>query len=184
AVLHTLLEEASTHKNPRRSFQDLLSHQVALDGRMWRDGIERHGAGYRMGEVHYATTAELVDAAMLPFLAASEPDAFFARIAELPRCMPVMSNTLVGMLSGMLGTHYPDGPIDRATMTRPFNPHFHWGARDMAGYPPRRRGYFSEKSTIKSARQICQSIIDRFDELDPLLVILMPAAIFMLCPTT
>jgi hypothetical protein len=184
AILHTLLEEAAVQKNARRAFQDLLSHQVALDGRMWRTSIERQGAGYRIGEVSYASTAELVDATMLPFLAATEPDAFFARISELPRCMPIMSNLLVAMLSGMLGTHYPGCTSDRATMTQPFNPHFHWGARDMAGYPPRRKGYFAEKSTIRSARQICQAIIDRFAEVDPLFFILMPSAVFMVCPTS
>jgi hypothetical protein len=184
AILHTLLEEAATQKNARRAFQDLLSHQVSLDGRMWRDSIERHGAGYQMGEARYASTAELVDATLLPFLAATDPEAFFTRIAELPRCMPIMSNLLVGMLSGMLGTHYPGCAIDRATMTQPFNPHVHWGARDMAGYPPRRKGYFAEKSTIRSARQICQTIVDRFESVDPLFMVLLPAAIFMLCPTS
>jgi hypothetical protein len=184
AILHTLLEEAATQRNARRAFQDLLSHQVSLDGRMGRDTVERHGVGYRMGDACYASTAELVDATLLPFLAAADPEVFFARIAELPRCMPIMSNLLVGMLSGMLGTHYPGCAIDRATMTRPFNPHVHWGARDMAGYPPRRKGYFAEKSTIRSARQICQTIVDRFESVDPLLVILLPAAIFMLCPTS
>jgi hypothetical protein len=93
-----------------------------------------------------------------------------------------MAGLLVGILSAVLSTHYPDVAIDRATMTSPFTPHFHWGARDMAGYPPRRRGYFSEKSTTKSIRQISDTLVAAFPDIDPLYFILMPAAVFMLCP--
>jgi hypothetical protein len=182
AILHVLLEEAAVQENPRRSFQDLLSHQVALDGRIWRCELQREAGSYRMGGASYATTDELVEAAMLPFLAATEPERFFAQLPDLPRHLPVMSNVLASMLSALLSTHYPGCRIERATMTQPFNPHFHWGARDMAGYPPRRKGYFAERSTAKSGRKICQVIVDRFASVDPILFVLMPAAIFMLCP--
>ncbi|HYF66280.1 MAG TPA: DUF6025 family protein, partial [Herpetosiphonaceae bacterium] len=66
---------------------------------------------------------------------------------------------------------------------QPFNPHFHWGARDMAGYPPSKKGYFAEKSTIKSYRKLCQTIIGSFSEFDPVFVLLLPAVIFALWPT-
>jgi len=79
--------------------------------------------------------------------------------------------------------HFLGTTVERQTMCRPFNPHFHWGARDMAGYPPYRNGYIAEKSTTKSYRTLCQSIIDAFDEVDPMLLILLPAVIFALCPT-
>ena len=182
AILSVLLEEAASLDNSRRSFQCLLSHQASLDGRIARCDRQREACGYRMGDVFYASTDELVDAAMLPFLAATEPERFFAQVPDLPRQLPVMSCLLVSMLSAFLSTHYPGGQIDRPTMTQPFNPHFHWGARDMAGYPPRRKGYFAERSTAKSCRKICETIVDRFAEIDPVLFVLLPVSIFMLCP--
>jgi aconitate hydratase len=183
-ILHTLLEEASTRKNPRRALADLISHRVSLDGRMTRTEIARDGEGWRMGDLRYASTAALVEATLLPFMAATEPSAFFENVRDLPPEMPMMASMLVGMLSGLFSTHYPSGVDDRASMTQPFNPHLHWGARDMAGYPPVRNGYFLERSTLKSARAICQTVIDRFPEMDPLLFLLLPSAVFMLCPSS
>ncbi|PZD96795.1 hypothetical protein DNH61_06250 [Paenibacillus sambharensis] len=181
-VLRELLETAAVHPNPRRAYQDLISHQVSLDGTMVRAELEREGAAYRLGATRYAGTDELVDAVMLPFQAVAEPQAFFANIRELPDTLPILSNIIAGVLSAVVHTHYPGAQVVRDQMTRPFNPHFHWGARDMAGYPPVRKGYFAEKSTIKSYRHICQTIIRNFHEIDPLYFILMPAAVFTLWP--
>lgn len=183
SILGVLIEEAQQQTNPRRAFQDLLSHQVSLDGRMTRADLERDGQGYRMGEEYYEDLDKLVNAAMIPFLAVLKPDAFFAGIADYPAYLPLPSNVLSGVLSAIFSAHYPGHPVDRSRMTQPFNPHFHWGARDMAGYPPVRKGYFSEKSTIKSYRKICQTIIDQFPEVDPVFMVLMPAVVFALCPT-
>ena len=183
-ILATLIEDAAAQNNPRAAFQEVLSHQVSLDGRMLRESVQRVGSGYRMGEVDYADVDALVDAMLLPLQAVSDPQAFFGRIATLPARMPTMANTLARMLSGFFSTHYPDAAIDRATMTQPFNPHFHWGARDMAGYPPVRNGYFSRKTRAKSAAKICQAIVRDFPQVDPLLFVLMPSTMFMLCPTS
>ncbi len=183
-ILATLIEDAAAQNNPRAAFQEVLSHQVSLDGRMLRESVQRIGSGYRMGEVDYANVDELVDAMLLPLQAVSDPETFFGRIATLPARMPTMANTLARMLSGFFSTHYPDAMIDRATMTQPFNPHFHWGARDMAGYPPVRNGYFSRKTRAKSAAKICQAIVRDFPQVDPLLFVLMPSTMFMLCPTS
>jgi hypothetical protein len=68
--------------------------------------------------------------------------------------------------------------------TRPFNLHFHWGARDMAGFPPRKNGYFVEKSTTRSLRAILNTLVATFPEVDPVCFLLLPASIFMLCPTS
>ncbi|WP_054950389.1 DUF6025 family protein [Numidum massiliense] len=182
-ILHVLLDEAAHQNNARRAFQDLLSHQVTLDGRMRRMDLQRVGRGYRMGKAYYANAEELVDAAILPYLAVTEPNVFFDRIREFPNYLPIMSNVLTGVLSAIFCTHYPGYSIERALMTQPFNPHFHWGARAMAGYPPKRRGYFYEKSTIKSYRKICQTIIRNFSTVDPIFIVLMPVVIFALCPT-
>ncbi|MFB1485119.1 DUF6025 family protein [Corallococcus sp. RDP092CA] len=184
AALEVLLEAARHQKNPRNAYFDLISHQIGLDGSMQRVGVEPEGAGYRMGEVFYASAAELVDASMIPYRAATDPMGFVANVASLPQWLPRLSGTVTTLLLAMLNTHYPDGAVDRATMTRPFNPHLHWGARDMAGYPPVRPGYFARSSSIKSAQWICDTLIKHFQDFDPLLFVLAPAAVFMLCPSS
>jgi hypothetical protein len=184
-MLVALLEAASRRDNPRRGFADLISHAAALDGRVTRTSIRRDAAGYWLDDDCFASTEALVDATFLVFEAVADPDAFFARIGRtpaLPPRLPVMAGLLVGVLSAILATHYPDVAIDRDTMTRPYNLHFHWGARDMAGYPPRRKGYFSERTTTRSIRQICDTLVSEFSDVDPVYFALMPAALFLLCP--
>ncbi|HYF63324.1 MAG TPA: DUF6025 family protein, partial [Herpetosiphonaceae bacterium] len=110
-ILLVLLEDASHQANPRRAFQDLFSHQVSLDGRMSRAEVQREGAGYRVGEAVYSSADELVGAALLPFMAVAEPDQFMQIIGGLPGRFPLISNTLSGVLSALLSTHYPDGLI-------------------------------------------------------------------------
>lgn len=183
-ILATLIEAAAAQNNARAAFQEVLSHQVSLSGRMLRESVERVGSRYRMGEAEYRGVDELVAATLMPLHAVTAPEAFLAGIAGLPPLMPTMANTLARMLSGLFSTHYPGIAIDRARMTQPFNPHFHWGARDMAGYPPVRNGYFSRKTRAKSAGKICDAIIQNFPQVDPLLFVLMPTTMFMLCPTS
>lgn len=177
AILEHLLEAARTRDNPRRAFGALIASTVALDGTMSRCDIATQGAGYRLGKRVYASTAELVEAALVPFRAAADPDWLCAAIADLPSTVPVVGHILLGVLSAMFATPEggtrPEGPV---------NVHLHWGARAMAGFPPRRRGYFMERSTARSMREICATLVDAFDDVQPLCVVLLPAATFMLCP--
>jgi hypothetical protein len=181
-ILLHLVEAAAAAPNQRRAFQDLFSHQVRRDAGVSRVEVERSGEGYVMGAIRYRSTEALVEAAMVPFAAVTRPAEVLARMPALPDGFPLVSNLLSGVLSAILCTHYPGARIVRERMTQPFNPHVHWGARAMAGYPPVRRGYFTERSTLKSYRRICTMLVDAFDEIDPLVVVLAPAAVFSLCP--
>lgn len=183
-MLAAAVEDAAAQPNARAAFQDVISHQVSLDGRMSREDVERVGKGYRVGNLEYPDLDALVEAAMLPLRAVADPDGFFSRIDTMPAGMPLMASTLTRIVLGMRHSHYPDVVVDRATMSRPFNPHFHWGARDMAGYPPVRGGYFLNRNRIKGLARVAQAILDRTPEADPLLFVLMPVVIFMLCPTS
>jgi hypothetical protein len=180
AILHELLDWARMRPDPPRAIGDVMDRVVTLDGAVRRAAVVPDGRGFLAGDTRYADTTALVDAAMLPLLAADEPDAFFARIGELPAELPLLSVLTVGLLYALLGAHYPGVAIDRDAMTRPINPHVHWGALGMAGYPPRRRGYFREK--VKQARDLCRVIVDHFEEIDPVLFVLLPASIFALWP--
>jgi hypothetical protein len=179
-MLAALLEAASRRDNPRRAFADLISHAAALDGRVARTSIRRDAAGYWLDDQCFASTEAVVEAMFLPFEAVAEPGAFFDRIArgDVPPRLPVMAGLLVGVLSAILATHYPCA----APVTRTCNLHCHWGARDMAGYPPRRKGYFAERTTTRSIRQICDTLVAECPGVDPVFFVLMPAAVFMLCP--
>lgn len=184
SMLALLLEEASQRQNARRAFQDLISHAVAKDGTVSRCEIRREGQGYWLDDCYYPTIKSLVEHALIPFQAVTQPQQFFDHIADLPPLLPVLSNFLVGIFSALFATHYPDIQQVQSPVTSPFNAHFHWGARDMAGFPPRRKGYFVERSTTRSLRSICASLVNHFPEVNPVCMVLLPASIFMLCPTS
>ncbi len=183
-VLATLIDAAAAQSNARIALQEVFGRQAGLDGIVTRQDMFRTDGVYSMNGTDYGSLEQTVDTAILPFLAVTEPERFDALIAALPRQIPVVAAPLIQMLCGLFSTHYPDSQIDRATMTQPFNPHFHWGARDMAGYPPLHNGYFARSSRVKNAAKICDTVLRNFSQIDPLLFILMPVTIFMLCPTS
>jgi hypothetical protein len=184
SALTVLLEAAALRPNPRREYADLIGHLAGLDGTVQRCEVRRDGRGYLIGTRRYASTSELVDHALLTLRAVSDPAAFAAGIADLPTALPVVSHLLLDVLSAYFGAHYPDLGESDQLPTKPFNAHLHWGARDMAGYPPARRGYFVQKSTARSLRTICATLGAHLPGVDPLCFLLLPASVFMLCPTT
>jgi hypothetical protein len=182
-ILKVLIESAKKQKNSRRALQDLFSHAVSLDGKMERTIIEFNDNGYQMGSAHYESTSKLIEAALLPYHAVENPKEFFGNIQSFPESMPLFSNILSGVLSAILESHYPFGSPKANKTDKLINFHFHWGARDMAGFPPIKKGYFAEKSTRKSYRQICNVLIKEFKEISPIYFLLIPSVIFSLCPT-
>jgi len=109
-----------------------------------------------------------------------EPAKFFTRLPELPPVLPVMSLQLTNVLFTLLDTHHPDAPA--GPPESPFITHLHWGARAMAGCPPRRGGYLSRRSTVRSLRAITDPLVENFDAANPVAFVLLPAQAFMLCP--
>ncbi|MFG2196041.1 DUF6025 family protein [Streptomyces sp. NPDC048639] len=182
AMLTVLLERAATRDNARRAFADLISHAVRLDGEVARCELRPDGRGYRLDGHHYGSAGELAEAALLPFRALTDPARFFERISDLPPVLPVVSHLLTGVLTAMFGTHYPDGPAVPAD--DPFITHLHWGARSMAGCPPRRGGYFTSRAAVRGMRSISECLAGEFTEASPLCVVLLPAPVFMLCPAS
>lgn len=91
-----------------------------------------------------------------------------------------MSLQLTNVLFALLDTHHPDTPA--GAPESPFITHLHWGARAMAGCPPRRGGYLSRRSTVRSLRALTDPLVRHFDEANPTAFVLLPAQAFMLCP--
>ncbi|QQE79735.1 hypothetical protein GI364_04395 [Alicyclobacillus sp. SO9] len=183
-MIKRLIIEAQSASNKERALSDIISHVACLDGQVSRCNIISDGTSYKIGGTYFKDINEVVNAMLIPFLATVEPLEFADRIPYLPDEVPVMSNNVVSIISAIFNTHYPSGNVIRATMTQPCNPHFHWGALGMAGYPPLKTGYFSEKSSIKSTKKICNTLVNSFMSVDPIYFVLMPASIFTICPTT
>ncbi|SCY21348.1 hypothetical protein SAMN05720606_103135 [Paenibacillus polysaccharolyticus] len=181
-LLYVLMEDAENQINSKRAFQNLFSHVATLEGTIKRADILVDSNGYRMGEAYFKNKDEFIQSAMIPFQAVVDSCNFVSNLHQLPNHVPIISNILSGVLSAIFHSHYSSSSVQRDCMTQPFNPHFHWGARDMAGYPPRRKGYFAEKSTTKSYKKILQVIVRHFPEVDPVLLVLLPSSIFMLWP--
>ncbi|MGW4645145.1 DUF6025 family protein [Kitasatospora sp. NPDC004289] len=176
----TLLLEQAAAQGRNQAFAELISQAVRLDGEVARCDLVPDGTGYLLDGHRFGSARALAEAVLLTVRALVEPREFFARIGELPSVLPVMSLQLTNVLFGMLDMHHPDAPA--GAPERPFITHLHWGARAMAGCPPRRGGYFSRRSTVRSLRAITDPLVRHFEQASPLAFVLLPAQAFMLCP--
>lgn len=179
-ILYVSLEDARSQERPDQILRRILDRSVTADGRVTRTTLELSGQGFRMGGARYANTREIVDHVMLPILLAARPESIADGIKELPWQMPVISASLFVLILAVLNTHYPD--VDKPTpeLTRPCNPHLHWGGIPMAGYPPQDRGYFAENT--RHLRKLFRPVIRELSKIDPVFYVLLPAGVFNLCP--
>jgi hypothetical protein len=183
-MLTILLEVAETGDDGQIRFQDLISQSVARDGTVSKRPLQRRGRGYVLSDCFFPTTESLVEHVMLTLEAAAKPRQFFARISELPCRLPLISNVLTRILCAIFTAQRPDSAARTGRAAGPLNLHLHWGARDMAGFPPRRMGYFVSPSKTERMGNVCKALIDHFDEIAPVCFALLPVAVFMLCPTS
>ena len=183
-LITLLINDARGRDNPRRALQDLISHSVTLDGILTRCELVLDGNGFKLGETYYPSTEALVEQALVPFRAVARPRQFMAGIGRLPWQLPIASNLLITVLSAILETHLPDGILPSSRVVGPLNPHLHWGGRDMAGHPPRNRGYLLEDAKLRSLKRMCATLVEHFPAVQPLCFVLLPATAFMLCPTS
>ncbi len=180
-MLTVLLERAGRPKHPGQVFfPELISNAVRLSGEVGRCEVVPDGEGFLLEGHRYPSARALAEAVLLTVRSLVDPQDFFERLPQLPPVLPVMSLQLTNVLFGLLDTHHPDAPAGRPES--PFITHLHWGARAMAGCPPRRGGYLSRRSTVRSLRAIAGPLVEEFDEANPLCFVLLPAQVFMLCP--
>ncbi|WP_433547245.1 DUF6025 family protein [Streptomyces sp. CA-294286] len=176
----TLLLEQAAQQGRNQAFAELISQAVRLDGEVRRCDLRPDGAGYVLDGHRYPSARALAEAVMLTVHALVEPAEFFARLPALPPVLPVMSLQLTNVLFALLDMHHPDAPA--GPPESPFITHLHWGARAMAGCPPRRGGYLSRRSTVRSLRALTDPLVRHFDAANPVAFVLLPAQVFMLCP--
>ncbi len=180
ASVVVLLTEALGRDNAKRALADVISHSVSRSGVMERCALRLDGSGLWLDDCFFPSVEALAASVLLPLRAVTDPEQVLADLAGLPEKMPLLSNLTAALLTANFATHYPK---DKFKHQDELNVHFHWGARDMAGYPPGRRGYFFEKSTQRSARWMTEALL-RAGRSQPMLFVLLPAPIFLLCATT
>ncbi|MFD3873052.1 DUF6025 family protein [Streptomyces sp. NPDC058623] len=178
-MLTLLIEQARTRER-NQALVELIGHAVRLDGRVDRSDLRADGDGFVLDGFRYPSARALAEATMLTVRALVRPREFFDRMPDLPPVLPVMSLQLTNVLFGLLDTHHPDTGV--GTPEHPFITHLHWGARAMAGCPPRRSGYLTRRSMVRSLRAITDPLVRHFDVVNPTAFVLLPAQVFMLCP--
>lgn len=179
-TLRTLLSDALALDQPQQFLRLILDRVVRLDGRVSRASPRPANGGISIGDSFYRTIDEIIEHVMMPIHIAARPDTFREVVRSLPSQMPMISAPLLVLLLAILNTHYPDTEPVPSNMTRPCNPHLHWGGTSMAGYPPQFRGYFGDSA--RHLRKLFRSVLKEIDEVDPVMFVLLPATIFNLCP--
>ncbi|MBG9590195.1 DUF6025 family protein [Cytobacillus firmus] len=165
---------------------DIFAHQVTLSGEVNRSDINYLGNNkFKVGNTLFESANELISASMLPLLAVSNPNNFFNNIATYPKNVPVISKSVTTMLFAILNTHIPTNTDNEANkLNYPFSPHFHWGALSLGGYPPYKKGTFSNKDNIRLLKEMKKVIIENYPEINPSFFVILPAAPLTIFPTS
>jgi hypothetical protein len=179
-VLRSLVMNAYRQPNPGKALGLVFDRIASCDGSVRRASWTVHGNACYCDTDEFADTETLLDCAVLPFVAASEPDRVTTEISHFARPMPLCSSPLIGMLLAIFDSHVSDRQIVGRNHRDPVNVHPHWGAIGMAGYPPRRSGHFADHA--RYSRKLYQTVIREFQEFRPVYFVLLPAAIYLLWP--
>ncbi len=171
----TVLLEAAAESGSRRATALVIGKVVALNGTPlekpfdWREGV------LSSDEAKLGSPEDVAAAAILALKAVDDPDRFFSQIAAAPLALPILSSSTTMLFAALF-----QSKVSRGEPMRGF--HFHWGARDMAGYPPDRLGYFMTPSNQQKMLKIARVLSQRCDWFIPLHILLLPASVFMLAP--
>ena len=184
ATLTHLLNRAIESSEPESLLKLIVNRAVSLDGRVHQRRLQLDDGILRIGDARYADVDRFVEAIRIPILAASRPDRFFSEIGSWSAAHPLLSAPVHSLLMGVLKTQYPDFGLEASpagAIDEP-NVHLHWGAVQMAGFPPRKKGHFVSGS--RYVRRLFDLLAGRSPVPDPLYFILLPSSIFMLCPSS
>jgi hypothetical protein len=179
-ILLSLIASAFRQPEPGKALGLVFDRIAWCDGSVRRASWSVQGAACQSGTAAFADARALVEAALLSFVAATEPDTVVAEISRFERPMPLCSSPLVSLLLAVFNSHFQPGHVPAAHELLPFNVHMHWGAIGMAGYPPRRSGHFADHA--RYSRKLYQTVMGEFHDLAPIYFVLLPAAIYLLWP--
>lgn len=181
-VLCCLLDDAICCSNPERAFREIISHCATPDGRVKAAEVQLGQGQIRLNDQVYSGVREVaIEAAAIFDIPRSSYEHSCKMRAARP-ITPQLSTAFVELFS-CLFIREPIVRLQVPGLASSVAVHAHWGARHMAGYPPRKHGYFSQKATKKTVRRLARVIASNFGGLPALCHLLAPAAIFMLCPS-
>ena len=185
-ILASVLEAAVNQREPTTALKLVVDRAVRADGRVRRCRLESVGRRFRLGELAFGSVEALLAAIRIPILAACRPKDAVEHMQRLGASFPLLTAPMHSLLNGLLRTHCPrhlSGENQPPGIPHDgLNVHLHWGAVQMAGFPPRKRGHFA--SGQRYVRRLFDLARERLVGLDSLHFALLPASIFMLCPSS
>ncbi len=155
----------------------IVDRSVNKDGRVRDTQLKRSRGKFTLAGTEYSQE-QLVDMIMLSLEIADNPNIFRDRYFEIPEHMPRISKELLAATMAVLDVDFTDG----TQSLTPINPHFHWGAFQMAGAPPLQEGYFSSSAGGIAHLITMMRLTDK--TIPPVYYVLMPASIFTLLPSS
>ncbi|WP_296583773.1 DUF6025 family protein [Xanthobacter sp.] len=162
--------EDTSHNLTDSLFKGVVNRQ----GEFSQEKPTWHGSCFRVDGKSLGSSGDLADAMITLFRVVQAPDRFFSRMEQVPEVLPVISNTALTVFTGQFTAINEPGDVGVA--------HLHWGARDMAGLPPYRKGYLSEKSMRRRIRRLSDILCQNCSWASRWTLFLLPAPMFMLAP--
>lgn len=179
-ILSALIEDIIQEGTHEQELKILINRFVKLNGQVFRENIRFIDHCFYIGDTIFDSVSSLVEAIMYPYMAAAEPDEFFANIKNMPHCIPLLSNHFIVILTAILNTHLLD-KSKSLLLPQEVNTHMQWGGIEMAGYPPIELGYFHRE--VRYIRVIHRRLLKIFNNMEPIYFILLPSSIFLLWPS-
>lgn len=179
--LHELITTALCAAEEHSRGKVLLASLFA--GLVGTDGAPRTGT-VAFTEKHYAvddallSRKELADRLLLPFQVLNRDAARQRHLdGPPPAVVPTLSNLFLTLLMTQMRTHVigPDAPSPDVDV------HPHWGAIGMAGFPPRKRGYFEGSEYPRRMRPFFDHAVAHAG-VPPTLFVVAPSVVFTLLP--
>ncbi len=186
-LLLDLIAGADRKRDRHKLLRSLFPQAVSPDGKVVPASTrqDENGSGVELNDLGFQSVDAFVDAALLPIQFAFDPELMLSEIGSLPQLMPLISGLCHNLIYGLLRTHElaparPDSSQHPATGASTLNLHVHWGATQMAGFPPAQLGYISRN--VDFFRLMLSRLIKVRGGGLRLHYVLAPAVIFTLIP--
>lgn len=180
-LMTTALEAARADAKRRDTLtSSLFAGLVGTDGAPREGAVRSTESGYVVGETEVSLD-ELVELALLPFRTLNDDEAR-GRIVSgdgfREQVVPMLSNMFLTILMVQARVHAAPGSVPGA-----FDEHLHWGAIGMAGFPPRKKGYFEGSEYPRRTRPFFDHAFAT-GRASQVLFMVAPAVLFALLPRT
>ncbi|MEU0520687.1 DUF6025 family protein [Streptosporangium sp. NPDC006007] len=178
-LMMTALEAA--RRDPRRRetlTSSLFAGLVRTDAAPCEGAVRCTDSGYSVGGIEVSLD-KLVDLALLPFHTLNDPRARAGHLSGegfREQVVPMLSNMFLTILMVQARVH-----ATRGTRPTGFDEHLHWGAIGMAGFPPRKKGYFEGSEYPRRSRPFFDHA-HATGRASRVLFLVAPAVLFALLP--